>query len=210
MSLMNADPYGHNPNLYIELGNFWDAYSDILHPILQGAKPDLFILADSLSGEPNKKNDIISYIDTLSIHINESIKAFNKDILAYDGYNYESNFIFQKTEDSRHVSLMRQLNNFKIETDHVRITKDQNKLWKDSILKYIESIRTESSFFHNESYRREQFEVTYLELMRFIRSSFTTMQKMEPEAWEQLVQTQSYLQDLDSLGFNLSHANVFE
>lgn len=205
----DSAPDSHRPELYEDLSKFWERYQHALHPVLQGTSPDLFLASQSALLSEEEKTAIQEYTKKMSITTAVAMEQFSKDLLKYDGYAHDSNFIFSTAPGDAHVSLALQLKKFKIETDHIAIDSDQAHLWNGSILKYLDSIRTDPVFSSNPEYRKTQFAVTHQEIMQFIARSFTTMARLDPEHWDVVVKKQVYLQDLVKRGFDLSFDNVF-
>lgn len=209
-TIRDGAPDAHNEHLYRDLGKFWETHCKVLHPVLQGASPELFLAANNPALSDSERQAIRAYIGQNSDTTSLAMESFNKDMLKYGGYNYETNFIFSATEDKKHVSLAKQLKHIKIETDHVAMGAEQKYLWEGSILQFLDSLRTSPSFTGNPAYQQSQFEVLYREIMQFVSSSFVTMTKMDTDNWNALVAKQAYLQDLVKRGFDLSYENIFK
>lgn len=207
-SVRDANPDGHNPELYLDLGKFWDSYHAILNPVLQWADPMLFLLLEDPKIPDAQKSTVRKYVDTLRSMTGAGRlkdKEPNPTLLQYGAYDYKNSIIFDTTNDGTLFSLKLQLSYMQLNsrTGEMYQKKDQ-ELWNQSIVPYLEALRTNANFRDNESYQKRQFLVVHDEIMNFLRSS------IPQQTYKDALITQSYFRQLNALGFDVNYENVFQ
>ncbi len=206
----DAKPDAHNPDLYLDLGKFWNAYHAVLNPVLQGTDPMLFLLLqEDKLGDP-QKGTVRKYIDKLKDMTGNGRlkdKEPNSTLLLYGSYDYKNSMIFDTNDSKDLYSFGLQLSYIQLNSRTASMhQKNDVALWNGSIMPYLEALRKNDNFVNNPEYQKRQFLALHGEIMQFLKQGLNAV---PPETYNHALNSPSYLRQLDNLGFDVRYENLF-
>jgi len=163
--------------------------------------------SDTTAAEKSTIRNYISTLRNLTGAGRLKDKEPNPSLLQYGAYDYDKSPIFDTNAEGTLYSMKLQLSYIQLagQTGEMKQKKDRD-LWNQSIMPYLRALGTNPNFVANPAYQKRQFIALHDEIMSFLATSLVGVHK---ETYNLALSTQAYLKQLNSIGFDVRHENVF-
>lgn len=164
----------HNPDLIKKANSFWLKHADSLQQLLQGVDPILQVSMTDPNTSEKDRNTIRKYLQTMhgtamAYPGMGGLKAQKDHYSLLETYGTKSSHVFMATDGDNPMYKSLALPLDALEIDKVK--KDMSGASRQAalqvqVIEYFKVIRDNDTFQANPEYQKEQFKISYNEMMK--------------------------------------------